>query len=102
MPVQIPAVRHKLLRGPSSPFWSRFVLAWIGIILIAGNFGRVGADIRPIATSQQTALDRYVAKADPTYAWKMVISVRDDSATGYALDLTSQTWRTTNEVNQPN
>jgi PhoPQ-activated pathogenicity-related protein len=47
-----------------------------------------------------TALDRYVAKPDPAYQWQMAISLRDDSATGYAIKMTSQEWLTTNEVNR--
>ena len=49
---------------------------------------------------RETALDRYVRQPDPSYSWKMAISLRDESATGYAIDLTSQTWLTTNEVNR--
>ena len=49
---------------------------------------------------RETALDRYVHKPDPSYAWKLAISIRDESATGYAIDMTSQTWLTTNEVNR--
>jgi PhoPQ-activated pathogenicity-related protein len=48
----------------------------------------------------ETALDRYVAKPDPTYTWKKELSIRDESATAYAIDMTSQTWLTTNEVNR--
>jgi len=59
------------------------------------------ADSRPIPLTEQTALDRYVAKPDSSYAWKLAVSLRDDSATGYALDLTSQTWRTASEVDRP-
>lgn len=61
----------------------------------------IQADPRPVPPEHQTALDRYVARPDPSYAWKLALSLRDDSATGYAIDLTSQTWRTTNEVDRP-
>src|SRR5688572_12784014 len=49
----------------------------------------------------ETALDRYVAKADPSFAWKKVAEVRDESATAYTLDLVSQQWLTPAEVNRP-
>jgi len=73
--------------------WLRVFLA-----LAAGAAFLAHAGQRRGAT--ETALDRYVAKPDPSYSWKMAISLRDDSATGYAIDLTSQTWLTTNEVNR--
>lgn len=47
-----------------------------------------------------TALDRYVAKADPSFAWKKVAEVRDEAATGYSLDMVSQQWLTPGEVNR--
>ena len=56
---------------------------------------------RVVPTDRQTALDRYVAAPDASYSWKMAVSLRDDSATGYAIDLTSQTWRNTNDLNSP-
>ncbi|MBM3900930.1 MAG: PhoPQ-activated pathogenicity [Verrucomicrobia bacterium] len=73
-----------------------------GLFLLASLlFGpRVVADSRPVPEARQTALDRYVAKPDPSYSWKMAISLRDESATGYAIDMTSQTWRTSEEVDQ--
>jgi PhoPQ-activated pathogenicity-related protein len=48
----------------------------------------------------ETALDRYVAKPDPAYSWKLVGSISDGEATGYNIDMTSQNWLTTNEVNR--
>ncbi len=55
---------------------------------------------KPRTSAALTALDRYVAKPDPAYQWQMAISLRDDSATGYAIKMTSQEWLTTNEVNR--
>jgi PhoPQ-activated pathogenicity-related protein len=55
---------------------------------------------QPRSGATTTALDRYVAQPDPAYTWKMAVSLRDESATGYAIKLTSQTWLTTNEVNR--
>ncbi|MEX2141603.1 MAG: PhoPQ-activated pathogenicity-related family protein [Pirellulales bacterium] len=49
----------------------------------------------------ETALDRYVAKPDPTYAWKIVGTVQDSGLTQYIVDLKSQTWRTEQEVDRP-
>jgi PhoPQ-activated pathogenicity-related protein len=51
--------------------------------------------------SPQTALDRYVAKPDSNYKWRLVNAVKGDGHTTYIVDMTSQSWRTTNEVNHP-
>jgi PhoPQ-activated pathogenicity-related protein len=48
----------------------------------------------------ETALDRYVAKADPSFTWKKVAEVRDESATAYTLDMVSQQWLTPADVNR--
>ncbi|MBI3468162.1 MAG: PhoPQ-activated pathogenicity-related family protein [Planctomycetes bacterium] len=49
----------------------------------------------------ETALDRYVAKPDPTYSWKVVRTVSDNGLTHYIVDLKSQTWRTDQEIDRP-
>ncbi|MBI5770237.1 MAG: PhoPQ-activated pathogenicity-related family protein [Verrucomicrobia bacterium] len=48
----------------------------------------------------ETALDRYVAAPDASFSWKKAVELRDESATGYALDLVSQNWLTPKEVNR--
>lgn len=53
------------------------------------------------ASAEETALDRYVRKPDPTYAWKIAREVKGNSATQFIVDLTSQTWRTEKDVNRP-
>src|SRR5438309_59059 len=49
----------------------------------------------------ETALDRYVAKPDPTYSWKIVRTVPGNPLTQYIVDLKSQTWRTEKDVDRP-
>jgi PhoPQ-activated pathogenicity-related protein len=54
--------------------------------------------------AQQTALDRYIAKPDPAYQWKVLSSTHVDGEAGYqvtVLELTSQTWRKPDEVDRP-
>jgi PhoPQ-activated pathogenicity-related protein len=52
--------------------------------------------------AEETALDRYVAKPDSTYAWNVVKTVpSDNGSTQYIVDLKSQTWRTEKDVNRP-
>jgi PhoPQ-activated pathogenicity-related protein len=42
-----------------------------------------------------------VAQPDPTYAWKVVETSRVDDVAVTILEMTSQTWLTTKEVNKP-
>lgn len=49
----------------------------------------------------ETALDRYVAKPDPTYSWKVVRTVEGNPLTQFVVDLKSQTWRSADEVDRP-
>jgi PhoPQ-activated pathogenicity-related protein len=48
----------------------------------------------------ETALDRYVAKPDPAFAWKKVSEVREEGAVSCAIDMISQQWLTPDEVNR--
>jgi PhoPQ-activated pathogenicity-related protein len=50
---------------------------------------------------KKTPLDDYLARPDPTYAWKLVRTIPGDGVTSYVIDLKSQTWRSTPEVNRP-
>ncbi len=51
----------------------------------------------------ETALDRYVAAPDAAFSWKKAAELRDPTgdATAYVLDLVSQHWLTSAEVNRP-
>ena len=50
---------------------------------------------------ERTALDRYVAVPDPSFAWKKVQSVPLDGATLDVIELISQSWLTAAEVDKP-
>lgn len=50
--------------------------------------------------SGRTALDRYVARPDPAYAWEVVETNRIPGVSAYAISLTSQNWLTPAEVNR--
>src|SRR6266550_2099181 len=56
-----------------------------------------------ISTSRasETALDRYVAKPDPAFAWTVSKTLPAEGATAALIDLTSQRWLTEPEVEQP-
>ncbi len=51
--------------------------------------------------AQDTALDRYIAKPDPSYGWKLANTVSGQGYKGYILELSSQTWRSATEVDRP-
>jgi PhoPQ-activated pathogenicity-related protein len=50
--------------------------------------------------ASETALDRYIAKPDKSYEWKVVSKSTVPGATVFVVDLKSQTWRTTKDVNR--
>lgn len=52
-------------------------------------------------TENPTGLDRYVAKPDPNYAWEVVKTEKEEGITNYTIDMTSQQWRTKDEVDRP-
>jgi PhoPQ-activated pathogenicity-related protein len=54
-----------------------------------------------LLSAGETALDRYVAKPDATYSWKVVRTTVGGGATQFVVDLKSQTWRNAKEVNRP-
>ncbi len=54
----------------------------------------------PTDAAPSTALDRYVHTPDPAYTWKVAGSARGEGATATFIDMTSQSWLTTNEVDQ--
>jgi PhoPQ-activated pathogenicity-related protein len=52
------------------------------------------------ARAADTALDRYVKKADATYKYEVVSTTPGPGYTTYVIDLTSQTWRKPSEVDR--
>ncbi|MCC6232892.1 MAG: PhoPQ-activated pathogenicity-related family protein [Verrucomicrobiales bacterium] len=76
------------------------------LVLVANGFAHAAEPLSPTAREATrkaplTALDRYVHTPDPAYSWKMAGSVKGEGGTAYYLDMVSQTWLTTNEVNRP-
>jgi PhoPQ-activated pathogenicity-related protein len=53
-------------------------------------------------TTAETALDRYVRKPDKAYRWTLVETVPGDGFTTYLVDMTSQSWRNTADVDCTN
>jgi len=63
-----------------------------GTILIAG--------VAPWCSAEETALDRYVAKPDPAYSYTHYLTQRKWGCAVYFLTMTSQQWRTEDEVDR--
>jgi PhoPQ-activated pathogenicity-related protein len=68
------------------------------LLVAAGILAIPGVSAAPAG---ETALDRYIAKPDPTYQWKLAKTIPGDGYTTYVLDLTSQTWRSAADVDRP-
>ena len=60
-----------------------------------------GAVAIALAAPRQTALDRYVAAPDSSYKYELVQTTPGQGFTTYVLDMTSQTWRSTKDVDKP-
>jgi PhoPQ-activated pathogenicity-related protein len=65
------------------------------LVVLAVLFFAVGG------SAQETALDRYIARPDPAYSWRLAGTVRGAGHTAFVLELTSQTWRSAAEVDRP-
>ena len=53
------------------------------------------------SAKRETALDRYVAAPDPSFAWKVVRETAVEGGTTTLLHMTSQRWLTEQEVERP-
>src|SRR4051812_8209089 len=69
----------------------RILLALIPLLLTA----------HLVADDNLTALDRYVAAPDPAYACVLRDTIKSLGQTTYVLELTSQSWLTSKEVDRP-
>src|SRR5262245_5414236 len=74
---------------------SRNRVASIARVILAVMFSAAAA------LGQETALDRYIAKPDPAYSWKLPGTAQGNGYKAFILELTSQTWRSTAEVDRP-
>lgn len=78
-----------------------------GLVLAAGLPGGLAgvsaraADLGPPPAPAQTALDRYIAKADPSFDWALVKTLPGQGYKTYILKMHSQTWRGKAEVDRP-
>src|SRR5438093_13703944 len=73
---------------------------FVGIALAAALAVTTGVCAAEPVNGSKTPLDEYVAKADPTYAWKVVKTIPSDGYTTFIVDLKSQSWRAAPEVDR--
>jgi PhoPQ-activated pathogenicity-related protein len=71
----------------------RLLLGWVALVLLVAA--------RTASAADETALDRYIAQPDPAYAWRLDHEEKGEGFTTYVLELTSQSWRTADEVDRP-
>jgi len=83
--------------------WPRVLsVALIGLALAGCSRANKGAAPAPQPVQdERTALDKYVAAPDTNYSFQVVNTIRGNGFTTYILEMTSQAWLTTNEVDRP-
>lgn len=72
-----------------------------GAILLLGSLACLADRAPRTSAGERTALDRYIEKPDTNYSFQLVKAVPGTGFTTYMVEMTSQQWLTTNEVNRP-
>lgn len=67
----------------------------------AARPSQAGASGSPTFHSRRTPLDDYVARPDTNYSYHLVSRLPGQGQTTFILEMTSQAWLTTNEVDRP-
>jgi len=73
------------------------ILKWLG----AATAAAILAGAPPALANPKNALDAYVAKPDPAFGWKVAGQVSGPGYHGAVLELTSQSWLTSKDVDHP-
>lgn len=74
---------------------SIFSLLFASILCLAGS--ALAADL---TSSPRTPLDDYIAKPDASFSWRLAVTKEAADHTSFAIELTSQTWRKSEEVDR--
>ena len=69
--------------------------------LLGGAAAALALAVSPALANPKNALDAYVAKPDPAFAWKVAGPVSGPGYHGAVLELTSQSWLTSKQVDHP-
>ncbi|HZR17541.1 MAG TPA: PhoPQ-activated pathogenicity-related family protein [Verrucomicrobiae bacterium] len=88
--------------------WSWLSILGLGVALVGCSRGEADSTAHsaavcppPRSASELTALDRYVSALDTNYNFHLVRSIPGKQQTTFLLEMTSQAWLTTNEVDRP-
>ena len=80
----------------------------VALVFVGCSLPEKAGAPRPNATAEpqkvqdaRTALDEYIAAPDTNYSFRVVATVPGKDHTTYIVDMTSQAWLTTNEVDRP-
>jgi PhoPQ-activated pathogenicity-related protein len=95
----------KLLRHRpcSSLLLTSLIVALVGctkVEPVSGPTAKPGSEAAK-DQAERTALDEYVAAADPNYSYRLMNRIPGAGQTTFILEMTSQAWLTTNEVDRP-
>ncbi|HEV3262715.1 MAG TPA: PhoPQ-activated pathogenicity-related family protein [Gemmataceae bacterium] len=77
-----------------------WIVPLITITLSAALGLTTGASAAEPVNGEATPLDKYVAKPDPAYAWKVIKTVPGKDYTTFVVDLKSQRWRSLRDVDR--
>lgn len=83
--------KFRIIRGQVVSF---ALLFFVPISVLAAPAGRT-------AVGERTALDRYIQSPDTNYSFRLAKTIPGDGYTTFQIDMTSQAWLTTNEVDRP-
>ena len=101
-----------MLTSNPSDLTVRFVAgAWFVVLgLVLGGCSKSGevatreskppAQAAPPGSDERTALDEYIAAPDTNYSYRLVNTIRGKDVTAYILEMTSQAWLTSREVDE--
>ena len=95
---QAPFAAAPPARALPLPALSRATALAVAVLLLAAC--AAGGPPRPESRRDATPLDRYVATADPAYAWEPVRELRGEGCVAHVLKLTSQTWLAPGDVDR--
>lgn len=74
-------------------------LAWAALGTFCFQPNSLAAD--RTALGARTALDRYVKAADTNYSFRLANTIKGEGYTTFMIDMVSQAWLSSNEVNRP-
>src|SRR5579862_8231425 len=98
----LPTHKLRLLAQEIYSRSSRVILLSLAVVgFSSGEQLTSYADALARPAGELTALDKYVAAPDTNYSFRLVRSIPGNNQTTFLLEMTSQAWLTTNEVDRP-